>query len=82
MVKTKREAAYQKFKDTDPSWTAEVYPICQCDKWNIYAVRTDPITGEKKFGQLLASYVRRGEAERVSRDLNYRRDRRLAAAYP
>lgn len=45
-------------------------------------MRTDLDTGEKIRGQFLAAYARQGEAERISRELNFRKGEMLAAAYP
>ena len=45
-------------------------------------MRTDLDTGEKIRGQFLAAYARRGEAERISRELNFRKGEMLAVAYP
>lgn len=81
MLGSKREIAFRRFKHTDPCWTAEVHPIRIRGKWNIYAMRTDLDTGEKIRGQFLAAYARRGEAERISRELNFRKGEMLAAAY-
>lgn len=82
LPRSKRETAFRRFKHTDPCCTAEVHPVQMRGKLNIYAMRTNPDTREKICEQYLAAYAWRGEAERISWELNFRKGKMLAAAYP
>lgn len=83
MGESKRAAAFELFKFSDPGWDAVVIPVAGCSGESaVVASRVDPDTGQRRYGRSLTQYASKAVAERLAADLNAHKRELLAKAFP